>query len=76
MSDLWTSSRLSTTRRCGRLAHYRYGLGLGEPSSDVARFGSVGHASNTAGDHDEIAAFAAKIADAALTEWRKRWGAK
>ncbi len=49
MSDLWTSSRLSATRRCGRLGHYRYGLGIGEPTNDTARFGTVGHAALEAG---------------------------
>jgi len=49
VTDLWTSSRLSATRRCGRLGHYRYGLGLGEPASDTARFGSVGHEAIEAG---------------------------
>ena len=43
VTDFWTSSRISTTRRCLRLAHYRYALGMGEPSSDTARFGTVGH---------------------------------
>lgn len=48
-SNLWTSSRLSATRRCLRLAHNRFGLGLGEPQSEVARFGTVGHAAIEAG---------------------------
>jgi hypothetical protein len=49
VTDLWTSSRLSATRRCLRLGHYRYGLGIGEPTSDTARFGSVGHEAIEAG---------------------------
>lgn len=44
MGDLWTSSRLAVVHRCLRLHHYRFGLGLGEPSNDTARFGTVGHA--------------------------------
>lgn len=49
MGDLWTSSRLAVTRRCLRLAHYRYGLGVVEPQNDTARFGSVGHGALEAG---------------------------
>lgn len=48
-SEFWTATRISTTRRCLRLAHYRYTLALGEPPSDVARFGSVGHEALEAG---------------------------
>lgn len=40
----WSATRLKAWHRCARLHHYRYGLGLGEPPTDVTAFGSVGHA--------------------------------
>lgn len=43
-AELWTSSRLAAVQRCLRLHHYRYELGIGDAPSDVARFGTVGHA--------------------------------
>ena len=39
----WSATKLKTWHRCTRLFHYRYDLGLGEPTSDVAAFGKVGH---------------------------------
>lgn len=39
----WSATRLATFRRCVRLHHYRYVLGLGEPSTDTQEFGKVGH---------------------------------
>lgn len=47
--DIWTSSRLAAFLRCPRLHDNRYWRGIGEPSSDVARFGTVGHESVEAG---------------------------
>lgn len=49
MNDLWTSSRLAAFLRCPRLHDNRYNRGIGEPSSDVARFGTVGHDAIEAG---------------------------
>jgi hypothetical protein len=43
MSNLYTSSRLKVLRQCLRLHYYRYTLGITQPSSEQARFGTVGH---------------------------------
>lgn len=39
----WSVTRLRAWHRCARLHHYRYGLGLDEPPTDVMAFGSAGH---------------------------------
>lgn len=43
-AELWTASRIGTFQTCARKERYRYVLGIDGGTSDVARFGSVGHA--------------------------------
>lgn len=42
-AELWTASRIATVQTCLRKHHYRYVLGIDGGTSDVARFGTVGH---------------------------------
>lgn len=44
MTELWTTSRMRVLRKCMRLHHYRYGLGIILPTTEEARFGTIGHA--------------------------------
>lgn len=53
----WSATKLKTWHRCARLFSYRYGLGIGEPSTDVTAFGSVGHAYL---EHDALTSIGAK----------------
>lgn len=42
-AELWTASRIASFQSCARKHHYRYVLGIDGGTSDVARFGTVGH---------------------------------